>query len=142
MEKKKNRTREYILLVVAVAVILAGWWLTQGNVEKQAEKPSEKEPAMYIVKEIVPGQVISIKPVRGIPNDDNFTQSMNKVKAGMEEVGRKYDIKSGQTIMIFTMVGEQILYVEPKTAGGNCTINIDSAENIIINRTNKLNEIK
>lgn len=141
MEKKKNRTREYVLLVVAAAVILAGWWLTQSGSEKQVEKPLEKEPAMYIINEVVPGQVISIKPVRGTPNDDNFTQSMNKVKAGMAEVGRKYNIKSGQTIMQFTMVSEQMLYVEPKTAG-NCTININNAENIIINGTIKPDDVK
>lgn len=141
MDEKKNRTREYILLVVAVAIILAGWSYTHENQEKQVEKPIEKEQANYIIEEIVPGQVISIKPVRGIPNDDNFTQSMTKVKAGMAEVGKKYNIKSGQTIVQFTMVSEQMLYVEPKTAE-NCTININSAENIIINGTIKPDDMK
>lgn len=124
------------LLVISVVSVIAGAVMLQGSLEKNEEKAPENIK-MYVIDEIVPGRMISIRPIY-LSDDEksNYTLSMQRVKAGAREVAERYKINSGQTIYVFSVIVEQILYVEPKTSS-NCSIQIANAQTVIINGTDK-----
>lgn len=124
---------KYLLAFVAILIVAAAIMLS-GSLEKKEEKTPENIKT-YVINEIVPGQMISIRPVY-LSNDEksNYTLSMERVKAGAGEVSEHYKINSGQTIYVFSVVVEQILYVEPRTSS-NCSIQIANAQTVIINGT-------
>lgn len=123
----------YLLWFVAAAIVIGGLWLSTGEKHEEKEKPAENKP-MYVIEEIIPGQVITIRPIWSGLQPDNLTLSMEKVEAGMKEVGLKYRVKYGETTYQFTTVLKRTLYVEP-LSDGNCSIYINSTKDIIINGT-------
>ncbi len=138
----------YIIAIIILVIISAGYLLSSKNNNKlnltDSNKTeinfSEKQPE-YVIEEIVPGQVISIKPIRNEPNNDNYSQSAEKVNAGVKEVGRKYRIKNGETYIQLGRVIEKTLYVEPLLSV-NCTININNTQNKTTNETKKPDKAK
>jgi len=116
--------------VVIVIVLGALWWMVQ-NTGGQAnvEKPLENN-STYTIEEIVPGEVYSIKPVYEDVQKETFTSGMTKVKAGMKEIGKSYRIVNGETIIKFTIVFEEIVYVQKREVSNNCSANITANTSI------------
>ncbi len=133
----------YIIAIIILVIISAGYLLNSKNNNKlnltdnnkTEVKSWEKQPE-YVIEEIVPGQVISIKPIRNEPNNDNYSQSTEKVNAGVKEVGQKYRIKNGETYIQLGRVIEKTLYVEPLLSV-NCTIDTNNSQNKTTNETKR-----
>lgn len=124
--------KEYIVGIIMMIIALGVIFIESG--EDKSEKPGVSDKK-YKIDEIVPDEVISVKPIR--VEGETFNDSMSKIDEGVREVAKKYHINYGETVIYFTAVYERVLYVKPRT-GDNCTkIEIDHAENIIINMTNK-----
>lgn len=126
--KKKIKTIVIIFIVLVIIAVLLH--ITNTKDDSGYPKPEIKKKA-YIIEEIVPEEIYSITPIYEDVQKENFTSGMRKVKEGMKEIGKSYRITNGETIIKFTLVAEEIVYVQKREIEKNCAMN---------NSTNSTNE--
>ncbi len=111
-----------VTIFIVIAIIAALFYFS--NAKDDLSRPKQViEKKSYVIEEIVPEEVYSIKPIYEDVQKENFTSLMAKIKEGMKEIGRSYRITGGETIMKFTFVAEKIVYVQKREIDSNCTAN-------------------